>query len=175
MTVAIGAAPATLPMRMTIADARGGRVLKTTQLAGDTTDTILLQILNDTNDLSNGAFSAVTVGGRKVTGMNAAASFAMYPEVSDLVEITFTRTNPVNTAKNILKSYLIPAPLTAIVATDRSLIVGTPGTGSATDKLARLIANLAASLAFIGSDGVAYSGGFTFVASMSKKVGNVEV
>lgn len=170
MAIAIGAAPAVAPLRAIMTDFYGRSVTKTTLLDGAIDDTSLLEILNDFAALTRCEFGKTEVGGRIVTGLPDTASDSLFPEVTDLAELTFTRENPVNAAKTITKSFLIPGIQSSVVDTDKSLIVGTPGTGSLTDRLARLIGNLETFLAVLGSDGVYYTGSFTFAPTRSGKI-----
>lgn len=170
MTIAIGSVPDYVVWRQKLTDYYGRFATKTTLLGGSVDDTTLLQMLNDLALLTNAAFSNVSIGGRAVTGLAASPINASFKEITDLGELTFSRVNPVNAALMSTKTFLIPCIVEDVVASDKTLIVDAAGTGSLSARLGRLIGNLETYLVMRGSDGVNYTGSWTFQAGASGKV-----
>ncbi len=167
MAIAIGSAPAKEPMRITFKDAFGETIVKTSTLGGTIDDTHILQIATDLSVLTNAEFLSMTVNERVVTGLPASATDAVFPTVNNLAEITFSQVDPLNAAKTIYRSFLIPAAVNAIFNLDKTLNVGTPGTDTLPNQLARLIANLENYLVLVDHAGTVHTGGWTFEPSKS--------
>lgn len=171
MTIAIGSDPAYINWRNRMRDYFGRVATKTTLLDGTIDDTHILQLATDFSALTRAQVTKMDFNARLVTGLPSSASDSSFSQVTDCAELTFSKVNPVDSSKFVTKSFLIPAIVEAgIVDTDKSLIVGTPGTGSLSDQLARLISNLETYLNMKGADGAYYPGSWSYVASESGKV-----
>lgn len=171
MAIAIGSAPSYIVWRSVFTDYYGKSLTKSTDLDGTTDDTTILELANDIDLLSSARITNWNFNHRVITGQKSSASNTIFPSVFDCAELAFSKVNPVDSSKTVVKSFLIPAIVqSGVVDTDLSLIVGTAGTGSLSDRLARVIDNLEEFLTMKGSDGVWYPGGWTFVPSASKKI-----
>lgn len=167
MTIAIGEAPEYMPMRVQFKDAFGEVIVKTSTLGGSIDDTHILQIATDLSTLTNAQFLKMTVNERLVSGLPASATDAVFPTVNNLAELTFSQEDPLNAAKTIYRSFMIPAPVNDLFNLDKSINVGTSGTDNAPDQVARLIGNLENYLVLIDHSGTVHTGSWTFEPSKS--------
>lgn len=160
MAVALGAAADERVVRILFKDYRTEKVVKTFSLDGATTDADVEAILTDIDTLSNsGVVKSSVQTAIGATGWGAAVN-ALQSSVADIMALTFTQVDPVNAANTITKSFIVPAYVDALMDTDFK-----PVTNNAT--LNDLITKLEANLAFKGSDGIIYAGGWTYQRNMS--------
>lgn len=170
MPATIGASPDSVTIRMNIRDHFGEDANKIFMVDGALTDDALEALLDGIEATTNVAFDKVSVSSsRLATGLRATPINQLFNLAATFLVLTFERVNPVNAAKTLRKSFILPAPKSLVVSSDGSPNVGvvnaTPTT--ANDYLANLIDQLEDSLAFEGSDGSIYAGGWTYVPSRS--------
>lgn len=168
MAVVVGSAPDILASRVRFKDTVGKFATKVFDLGGAIDDTTLQEIFEDLNALTNAQVTHADAGGRTVTGMNASATSALQSLISVMIELTFSQVNPINAAKTVVKTFLIPAPVQVIIETDGTLDDGgTPGEGSLDARLARLIANLEDWLVYVDATDAVTVGGWTYQSGKS--------
>lgn len=171
MAVVVGSAAEILASRVRFKDTVGKFATKVFDLGGSIDDTTLQEIFEDLNALTNAQVTHADAGGRIVTGMNASPTSALQSLISVMIELTFSQVNPINAAKTVIKTFLIPAPVQVIIESDGTLDDGgTPGEGSLDARLARLIVNLQDWLVYVdATDGVTV-GGWTYQSGKSSLV-----
>lgn len=137
----------------------GNEVTKTFKLDGTLNDTQIIAFLTALSLTSNAGIVSATVDGRKVNGWPAAVN-ALQNLVSAIMVLAFTRTNPVNSAKQITHNFVIPAYKDAL-----RLDTGKPDDSDT--NVAALISALQSGIVIQGSDGAYYTGSFTYDAGES--------
>jgi hypothetical protein len=163
MAITLAAAPDVLTLAVDFKSVSGDGASKRTQLDGAATDTNIINLLTDMDTLSNARMVRAVWGGRLAAGQKGSASSSSQNLISTWMQLNFEKVDPVNAANTVRKSWALPAYLDALVDTDFSPTVDTPGTGSNAARLGRIIDFLEDSLAYLGADGTYYNGGWTYV------------
>lgn len=165
MVFEIGAAADQAPLAMELFSTTGDSATKRTMLAGDTDDSIILEIAEDIDNLTNAHMVNPKFAGRLITGQKGAAVSALERLISAYLVLTFGKTDGVS-GKEVTKNFIIPAPVAAaMTGTPLQLNVGTPGTGSLAARAGRLVANLEDALAYTQADQTSDNGGWTYISS----------
>jgi len=164
MAFAIAAAAAVATLQMSLESTTLDHVIKRTLLDGAVTDTIILEIAEDLDNLTNAKMIAPKYAGRLITGQKGAAVAALQNLVSAFMVLTFGKTDGIS-GKAVTKNFIVPAYV-ATIATGTPPVpnVGTPGTGSLPARLGRLIANLEDTLAYQQADQTYDNGGWTYLS-----------
>lgn len=163
--------PATIPatanetvVRCQMEDYFGEDVNKTFVLAGNVTDLDLADILNSFEQVTNARFKSVTITrSYAVTGMRTTAVNALERNIGNQCVLGFVKPDPINPAKNVTRTFTIPAHVAAIQNADTTInyeVVGTPTT--APEHLGHLITMLLTRLQFKAADGTFHPGNWTF-------------
>lgn len=161
MAITLSAAPAVVPIRLTMTAYSGDTAIKNTEIDGGYDDTDTIAALTALDNCTNAAFVG-KVGGRVIAGQKGSAVNALQSLISAFMVLNFEKTNPVNSAETVSKSYVVPAYVDSLVGAGSAPNPTTPGTGSPSAYLATLIAYLEDNLAYLGSDGTYYNGGWTY-------------
>lgn len=166
----IGTSADVVTVRAALADHFSETASKVFTLDGGISDATLVQVIEDMEALTNAAFSSMNVSAaRSVSSLRSTPVNALERNISVFITLTFTRANPLNAAKTIVKAFTIPAPVASAINSDGSLNVGsvvsTPAT--AQEHLARLIDRLEDNLVYEDASGAITAGGWTFVPSRS--------
>lgn len=162
MAIAIGSTPTTYAVRLKHFDTDGEEIVKTFTLDGATDIADIVTFLGHYVALTNAGFSSGKLTAEfDITGLTAGATNALRPSVADFLGLTYEKIDPVNSAKTARKGFLVPAYVASKVKNSDDSIKTTD-----TD-LAAVIAFLEDQLQFVGYDGVAYPGGFTFIQTRS--------
>jgi hypothetical protein len=156
MAVGIGASPDEVVIRIEFLDVNGERLVKTFPLDGAETDANAIAIMDAIDGLSNALITKASIlSGRPFTGLKSAAVDAVERKVSDIMALTFTKTDPVNASKTVKRGFIIPAYLGALIDTDYHPV-------STNSDLNALVVRLAADLNYLGNDGTFYPGSWTY-------------
>ena len=159
MAITASTAAAESILRIEWQDKWGEKVIQNIALDGAVTQATVIEILTQMDALSNAQMLKATLfAGTAFIGMKGAALAAASNHVSDRMELTFTKVNPVNAAKTVAKTIAVPAPLDALIDTTSKpyhpVTTSTP--------LNTLNTDLAASLNYLGANGTLYPGGFAY-------------
>jgi hypothetical protein len=161
MAITLSASPDTVFMRLVMEASSGDQAIKTTEIDGAYDDTETIAFLTALDQVSNAKFTG-KVGGRLISGQKSSAGTTSQNLISAFMVLNFSKVDPVNAAKTVSKSYVIPAYPDTLVASGYVPDVGTPGTGSLAAYLGTVVAWLEDNLAYLGNDGTYYNGGFTY-------------
>jgi hypothetical protein len=173
MPITLSGAPQELVVRAEMTDNGGESVVKSFSLAGATTDAELIEILTDLDALSNAKIVKASVSSiRYFAGMKASALAALHSKVSVLGYLSLYRVDPINTNKQVLKSFSIPSYVSAVedLATGKpitSVPAGAPTTPP--EHLHRLIINLQSRILYVDTRTTTptYNTGFTYDVARS--------
>lgn len=163
MAITLGASPDVLTLATDHQSITGDGASKRTQLDGGTSDTDITNLIEDMDSISAAKIVRANWGGRIASGMKGSAQSTSQNLISAWMQLNFSKVDPVNAAKTVVKSWSLPAYNDTLRDTDNTPTVGTPGSGSAAARLGRIVATLEDSLAYLGADGVYYNGGWTYV------------
>lgn len=165
MAFAIAATPDVGVFSVVCTATSGDKNIKRTPLDGAIDDTHILQIAEDFDALTNAHMDSPSFASRPITGQKSAAVDALQNRISEYMVLTFGRTDAVS-GKDVTMNFIVPAYVQAGVVTGTPPIpnVGTPGTGSLSARLGRLVANLEDALAKKQADDTWLAGGFTYLS-----------
>lgn len=121
-TIVVGATPTFMELELIFEDFRGQKVTKRITLDGAATDNQIKAIVSGIDMISNAQIiSAKLVSSKSITGMNSTAQNALERNLSEAMALTFAVADPINSAKTISRTILIPAMTAAIELTDGSV------------------------------------------------------
>lgn len=160
MAIAIGTADEKL-LRLEFQDAKGKRVTKTYALSGTVSDADIITALGYIDNMSNAfVVRGVILTSRPITGMKAAAVNALQnTNVSEML-LTFSKVNPINAAKTVLKEVVIPSYVDALEQSD-----GTPD--QTNNDLLGWIVFCQTNLTYFAANGTFYPGNWTYQDAQS--------
>lgn len=162
MAITLSAAPDVVSIRLNMESYSGDTAIKNTEIDGGYDDTETIAALTALDNCSNAKFTG-KVGGRTISGQKGSAVNALQSLISTFMVLNFEKVDPVNAAKVVSKSYVVPAYVDSLVGAGSAPNPTTPGTGSPSAYLGTLIAYLEDNLGYLGADGTYYNGGFTYV------------
>lgn len=119
MAATFGASPSARVIRMNMEDVDGEQVIKTFEVAGDTTNAQIATMLDAMAVVSNCKYNSVTVSDvYAVTGLPSVAQDVLQNSIGMILSLVLTKTDPINAAKTIEKGFVIPAYLNALKGVD---------------------------------------------------------
>jgi len=164
MVFAIAGAASVAPLAMTLQSVTLDEAVKRTLLDGAVDDTVILEIAEDLDALTNAKMIDPKYAGREITGQKSAAVNNSQNLISAYMVLTFGKTDGIS-GKAVKKNFIVPAYVDTIRTGSPPIPnVGTPGTGSLPARLARLISNLEDSLAYQQADGTYDNGGWVYLS-----------
>jgi hypothetical protein len=150
--------PNTKTLSVTFQDWRGQRRLMKIKLIGTVANTAIEAFLEDLEAVTNARIlKAEVLSEFEASGMGTTATDAPNPEISNLMALNFTAINPLNAAKRVNKSVLIPAFIRAIESTN-----GSGAAFAAQPNLAAIITFFEAGLAYTAANGSHYGNLFDY-------------
>lgn len=162
MAITIGAAAAVQKASATFESVTGDNAVKTTLIGGSAIDADLIAYFEDMDTLSNARMLNPQVAGRLIAGHKGAASANSQNLVSVFMQLNFSQVNPINTADEVERSWLLPAPVEALRGSGNTPVIAAAGTGSVAARVGRLVSFLVDNLAFKAADGSYVVGGWTY-------------
>lgn len=162
MAATFGANPSYRVIRLELEDVDAERVIKTFEVAGTTTNADIATMLDAFAVISNCKVVRCTVSNvYEVTDIAPVAQNILQNSVGMILEMVFTKTDPVNAAKTLVRGFVVPAYLNALKDTDLLTVTNNASLNAVRDFL---IANLTVKVA----DGTYTSGGWTFNRARSR-------
>lgn len=161
MAITIGSSPAFKPLRLSMVSDTGDSMGRVILLDGAVSDANVISILTSLDNISNAAFTG-KFDGRLISGQKADPVTALQNRITEFMSLNFTATDSVS-GKQVDRSFVVPAYKNELVDTDFTPIVGTPGTGSASEYLGNLIAKLEEALVYQKAD-QSWASGMTYVS-----------
>lgn len=155
MVAAIDALASEAFLRIQWEDIDGEPIIQTIALDSTVTDADVVSMVDALDALSNAKIVKASVSvARGITGTKAAAVAALRPSVYERAILTFAKTNPVNAAKESLRSVGIPAFINGIKSGSHPNLANVDLSG--------LTTLLEDNLDMVGADGTHYPGGWTY-------------
>jgi hypothetical protein len=160
----IASTPTVLQCRAKFVDSKGKFAIKTWHIDGAATDTQILDMFYDLTGASNAGIVKASAGERDVVGLNDLATNAVQNTVKNFLSLVFSQVDPLNPAKIVTRSFLIPSYKDDI---DNAGAVSRDVTALGSAAVDALITYLTGALAFQDHAGTWRIGGWTYQASES--------
>lgn len=166
MAIAISAAGART-VRLLHEDIYSEKLNKVFALQASAIDATVTTLLSNYSALSNAATIKAAIGtASEITGMLDTPANAVEKRISTYAELVFEQTSPYNPAVTLVKQFIIPAPIEALIQSDHVSLV-TPDTGATAGTPAKVLGDLVASLEanlamYIKANNSWVNGGWTY-------------